>query len=161
MQKVILFPGELKSTTSDSSELKRSDMNWPKKVQEIQEGKTKELKELLRPQYLELIKKLNQETVDSDRSRFLEKVRLSYEEYLHPNTSESTEYSLYYLLLYYLEKDSDSFYFTMDESDVVILACDGSSSTKATIFLIEQFYDSLRKGKNRTSIEMFLKAMTL
>lgn len=128
-------------------------LNWSKRVQEIQQGKTEELKQLANQGYKKPLKELDGDIVDKDRIRFLEAVKSAFEMYIFPGAMEEIEYPAYYILLYHLEQKD--FSFTMDQNDKVVLVCNDSQYVRTIVFLIDQFRNSLKDGGNPHSLESF------
>lgn len=150
-------------TEQKSDHLTIDDLNMPKKIMNLIESLTVELKEKVASVYNDISNELNrlQKTkLDPDRQRFLEKVWLSLQAYLDPEGVYEIDCPIYYILLYFLEDGQRISNITLDSDGRVTIPTDGSCSANTAIYLMQQYKTFISVFKS-SDLQSALKAILM
>lgn len=129
---------------SESENVTRDAMNWPKQAKKIQDEKIAELKELMVNERNKILGMINYKHTHADYRKFLERVLQSVDAYIVGNNSDEDD--IIYLLLYYLNYDYDDLDISLDGDNLNVKTYPDLISNKAMMFMLKHAKDWVNNG---------------
>lgn len=153
------YPGD-----RPTKHLLTENMDMGKMTTQLIERLETDLKEKVANCYNKIVEELHQlqkMNLDLDRQRFLGKVKDSLGMYLYPNESETVDYPIFYILLYFMEDSERISYITMNEHERLTVQVDQSPSSKAMMYVLERYKGYSALNHDRAALTTLLATILM
>lgn len=164
-----MLRGNNQACNSTPKHLLTSDMDFAKKISDLQVELSENLKSSIQLDYRNVIDAIKFERTSistfkvfsKKRCNYLVKVQQAFESYLIPETISDMPYALFYLMLYYMEKSQLLSNVYMEDEDNIYFECETEEISKILIFMLGQFRNSMIFPNPKSIVESFLKSILM